>query len=102
MAVMYRGVLIEVGPADGVYFSPLHPYTQALIAANPEPDPRAARARRSHVPKGELRSAAAPDRGCPFADRCPEVMDVCRDARPTLVKPSGRPGAHEVACHLYS
>ena len=109
MAVMYLGKLIEIGSADDVFFTPLHPYTQALIAANPEPDPR--RARQPGLPlKGETRSPVNPGAGCRFADRCPKVMDVCRRITPELAAPGAAPGSmphgpsprHQVECHLYT
>jgi ABC-type oligopeptide transport system ATPase subunit len=53
MAVMYLGRLVELGPADEVYFRPLHPYTQSLIAANPEPDPARERRRAPAPARGE-------------------------------------------------
>jgi oligopeptide transport system ATP-binding protein len=102
MAVMYLGSLIEIGPADSVYFSPLHPYTQALIAANPEPDPRAARQRAALALKGDARAPIDLGQGCRFADRCPRVMDHCRNVRPELAAPASAPATHAVACHLYS
>jgi oligopeptide/dipeptide ABC transporter ATP-binding protein len=101
MAVMYMGSLIEIGPADDVYFDPKHPYTQVLVASNPEPDPSTERQRASVAIKGEIQSPVNVGSGCRFATRCPHVMDVCRTTTPTL-RPVP-PGAAErrVACHLY-
>ena len=99
MAVMYLGKVIEMGPADAVFFNPQHPYTQLLIESNPEADPKVERSR-THIPiRGELTSPINPPPGCRFADRCPRVMGVCRSTTPgnTAVK-----AGHSVACHLFA
>src|SRR5690606_20718823 len=82
MAVMYLGSLVELGPADAVYFKPLHPYTQTLIASNPEPDPRSERNRTAIAVKGEIASPVNPPPGCRFASRCPHATDECRAVTP--------------------
>jgi len=97
MAVMYLGALVEIGPADDVYFEPLHPYTQILVASNPEPDPESERQRLSTTIKGEIPSPVNVPEGCRFAGRCPHVMDVCRQQTPALREVQAR----LVACHLY-
>ena len=101
MAVMYLGSLVEIGPSDDVYFKPLHPYTQILVASNPEPDPRSER-RRATIPiTGEIPSPVNIGPGCRFASRCPEVMDVCRTTSPGFRPvPDGASERH-VACHLF-
>ena len=98
MAVMYLGRLAEVGPADEVFFSPKHPYTQFLVESNPEPDPELERQRQHKPVPGEITSPVNPGPGCPFADRCPKVMDECRQVTPELITISEW---HKVACHLY-
>ncbi len=102
MAVMYLGSLVEVGPSDGVFFEPQHPYTQLLIGSNPEPDPIAERSRNSSEIIGEIPSPVNIPPGCRFANRCPKVMDVCRVARPALIplKDADAPERF-VACHLF-
>jgi oligopeptide/dipeptide ABC transporter ATP-binding protein len=100
MAVMYMGSLVEIGPADEVYFEPLHPYTQALIASNPQPDPRAERQRATIPIQGEITSPVNVEPGCRFAKRCPRVMDVCRTVTPQL-RTVGGEAERRVACHLY-
>ena len=98
MAVMYLGSLVEIGPVNDVYFHPLHPYTQVLIASNPEPDPESERARPSTAITGEIPSPVNVPEGCRFASRCSKAMDVCRHKTPLLQPvPDGR----LVACHLY-
>ena len=99
MAVMYLGALMEIGPVDDVYFRPLHPYTQILIASNPEPDPDIERARPSTGIQGEIPSPVNVPAGCRFAGRCPKVMDVCRGTTPVLKKVDD--SERLVACHLY-
>ena len=102
MAVMYLGSLVELGPADRVFFAPKHPYTELLIGANPEPDPRSERARESTAIRGEIPSPVNVPPGCRFANRCPKVMDVCKDETPQLipVRDLDHP-ERMVACHLY-
>ena len=94
-AVMYLGTICEIGPTAEVIERPKHPYTQALVAAVPDPDP-------AHAVASVEISDTVPTPlhlppGCPFADRCPEVMDVCRHVRPLLQPVEGV----QVACHLY-
>jgi oligopeptide/dipeptide ABC transporter ATP-binding protein len=100
-AVLYRGRIMEQGPAEEIHLRPLHPYTRALLAAVPVPEPELQSARR------QLRSAAvstttanagqAPVDGCPFAPRCLRAADVCWSTRPADTVA----GPVTVACHLY-
>jgi oligopeptide/dipeptide ABC transporter ATP-binding protein len=102
MAVMYLGSLVEVGPADRVFYDPQHPYTQLLIGSNPEPDPIAEKSRKSSEIIGEIPSPVNIPPGCRFANRCPKVMDVCRVTRPPLVPLKSSNGPERlVACHLF-
>jgi oligopeptide/dipeptide ABC transporter ATP-binding protein len=100
MAVMYLGSLIEIGPSNKVYFEPKHPYTQLLIGSNPEPDPTTERRRRATIIKGEIPSPVNVPEGCRFANRCPKVMDVCRQKTPKLAPLDDAPD-RLVACFLY-
>lgn len=104
MAVMYLGALAEVGPADDVFFRPMHPYTQMLVASNPEPDPVIERHRSAESIHGEISSPINVGPGCRFAGRCPEVMDRCRHTEPELlpVRDLTSNTARQVACHLYN
>lgn len=100
MAVMYLGSVVEIGNAADVYFQPRHPYTQILIASNPEPDPGREKQRLSTPIQGEIPSPVNVPAGCRFASRCPKVMPVCREKTPALL-----PLVNEerlVACHLYT
>jgi oligopeptide/dipeptide ABC transporter ATP-binding protein len=93
IAVMYLGLVVERGPGEDVLSRPLHPYTAALLAAVPDPDPRAARTPRRLA--GEPPSAVDPPGGCAFHPRCPIARPRCREETPPLVeKVSGR----SVAC----
>ena len=98
MAVMYLGTLVEEGPANDVYFSPKHPYTQLLVASNPEPDPKIEKARAHQPIKGEVPSPINVKPGCRFAPRCPEAMDRCQNETPPFRSiEDGR----LIACHLF-
>jgi dipeptide transport system ATP-binding protein len=89
--IMYLGIAVEHGPKDAIFARPLHPYTQALLAATPG----MGRGRKRLIPKGELPSPLDPPKGCVFSTRCPYVTDRCRTERPAL-----RPlGGRLVACH---
>jgi oligopeptide/dipeptide ABC transporter ATP-binding protein len=99
VAVMYLGKVVEVADKRTLYDAPLHPYTQALIAAVPVAHPAqraAARKARKRI-EGDIPSALNPPPGCRFHTRCPHVMPVCREQEPRVIEPS--PG-HQVACHL--
>jgi oligopeptide/dipeptide ABC transporter ATP-binding protein len=98
VAVMYLGRIVELGPPQEVIGKPLHPYTQALIAAVPEPDPANRHHERKVVP-GEPPSPTALPAGCAFHPRCPQVMrGRCEVAVPELREV--RPGRW-VACYLH-
>jgi oligopeptide/dipeptide ABC transporter ATP-binding protein len=84
VAVMYVGRMVEVAPTDALYRSPRHPYTEALLAAVPAPDP-ARRGRRVPV-AGEVADPARPPPGCAFHPRCLYAEDRCRTERPDLVE----------------
>ena len=95
VAVMYLGHIVELAECDELYDNPIHPYTRALLAAVPIPDP-AVEAKRAHeVVKGEVPSPINPPSGCVFHPRCPIAVDGCSKAIPEFreIKPG-----HWVAC----
>ena len=97
IAVMYLGRIVEVAQRDELYRSPLHPYTEALLAAIPVADPEV-EARRPHtIVRGEVPSVLNPPPGCRFHPRCPKAFDTCRSVPPELVDLGG---GRAVACHL--
>ena len=95
MGIMYAGRMVERGPTARIFERPLHPYTGALINALPAIGDTARREGIRGLPPGLM----APAAGCPFAARCPAVMDVCRKVAPPALEVE--PG-HVVECHLYS
>jgi oligopeptide transport system ATP-binding protein len=98
VAIMYLGRIVERGPVDRIFESPAHPYTRALLAAIPLPDPRR---RREMVPvRGEAPSPVSPPPGCPFHPRCPFAVQACREVVPPLEPVADSAGAveHVAAC----
>ncbi|MCY3832020.1 MAG: ABC transporter ATP-binding protein [Chloroflexi bacterium] len=96
IAIMYLGEIVEIGPSHEVINNPQHPYTQALIAAVPVPDPTVenpALRIREGVPRPTEQFS-----GCPFAQRCPEAMEACLNIRPPVIADER---GHQAQCHLY-
>jgi oligopeptide/dipeptide ABC transporter ATP-binding protein len=96
IAVMYLGKLMELSPAEELYTKPIHPYTSALLAAIPIPDPEENRRRERIVVGGEPPNPIDPPSGCVFHPRCPRATDVCREVEPPLAR---YPNGHLAACH---
>ena len=94
VAVMYLGRIVELAPKALLFAQPLHPYTEALLAAVPNTDPAA----RTEQPplEGDVPSPMDPPPGCRFHTRCPLATDLCRQQDPALTQ---RGGGHLVACH---
>ena len=95
VGIMYLGRMVEQGETEEVYRNPTHPYTQALLSAIPKRDPSEDKVR-IHL-DGDVPNPADPPKGCPFHDRCPKCMEVCKSALPDTREIS--PG-HFVSCHL--
>jgi peptide/nickel transport system ATP-binding protein/oligopeptide transport system ATP-binding protein len=97
IAVTYLGRIVELGPNDGVSGAPMHPYTAALLSAEPVALPSRLRAARRIVLEGEVPSPINPPSGCRFRTRCPAVRDRCSKEEPEFreLRPN-----HWVACHF--
>jgi oligopeptide transport system ATP-binding protein len=95
VAVMYLGRIVELADCDELFDHPLHPYTRALLAAVPVPDPTVEATRAFQPVAGEVPSPINPPSGCVFHPRCPLAVQSCKELRPELREL--RPG-HWVAC----
>lgn len=95
VAVMYLGRIVELGECSTLFSSPQHPYTQALLAAVPIPDPKTGRKR--IILSGDVPSPINPPAGCHFHTRCPYATDRCRTEAPALRTVAN---GSQVACHL--
>ena len=96
IAVMYLGKLVEISPGEELYLKPIHPYTQALLAAIPIPDPNENRVRQRPVVKGEPPNPISPPPACRFHPRCPYATEICRTVEPPLTEYAN---GHLAACH---
>lgn len=97
VAVMYLGRFMELADSAAIYAKPAHPYTRALLASAPRPDPR--RARAAEVLEGDVPSPSRPPKGCPFHTRCPHAAQRCREELPLMQALDSNTG-HWVACHF--
>jgi oligopeptide transport system ATP-binding protein len=97
VAVMYLGKLVEIGPSESLYREPLHPYTVALLASIPSPEPAVSQRPVCETIRGELPSPLDPPSGCRFRTRCPRAQDICARLEPPLRELAGN---HYAACHF--
>ena len=97
VAVMYLGVIVELGRSDEIYDNPRHPYTRALLRAVPVPQVKPGEKAKVEGISGELGSPLNLPKGCRFCDRCPMVQDRCRVEAPKLL---AQQGTHLAACHF--
>ena len=95
IAVMYLGKIVEIGESDELFRYPVHPYTRALIAASPIPDPELER-KEARILQGEIGSNVNPPEGCRFHPRCPYATERCCVEEPKLEQN----GSRKVACHF--
>jgi oligopeptide transport system ATP-binding protein len=100
IAVMYLGKVVEVGPTADIYAHPRHPYTAALLSAQPVPDPDAAAVRRPILLTGDMPSPIEPPSGCRFHPRCPKARSLCAIQEPPLESKAGDGDRHVTACHF--
>ncbi|KDE58326.2 peptide ABC transporter ATP-binding protein [Halostagnicola sp. A56] len=100
IAVMYLGEIVEVGSQESIFEPPYHPYTRALLSANPDPDPNQ-KSDRIRL-EGDVPSPRDPPSGCPFHTRCPQYMgEKCKQEEPELETIETDDGeTHQIACHL--
>ncbi len=97
IGVMYLGSMVEFGNKDDIFAHPLHPYTEALFSAVPNPNPNEKSER--ILLKGDIPSPANPPKGCKFHTRCPHAMEICKHIAPAYKEYEQ---GHFTACHLYS
>jgi len=97
IAIMYLGRFFETGNVEDIFGLPLHPYTQALLAAVPVPDPTVRREKK--IPRGEIPNAINPPSGCRFHPRCPYATEICSREEPQLRQVDTSKASHLVACH---
>ena len=95
ISVMYLGQIVELASSQAIFQRPSHPYTQALLASTPLPDPDSGRTR--IILEGSVPSPADPPAGCRFHTRCPYVMNTCRSTAP---RPHFIGEGHQAVCHL--
>lgn len=95
IAVMYLGNIVELATSDELYKNTLHPYSKALLSAVPIPDPDKEAQKKRQILSGDVPSPINTPKGCPFAGRCPNATDICRQEKPPLEMKQG----HPVACH---
>lgn len=92
VAIMYLGEIVELGTSEEIFDTPKHPYTEALLSANP------GNKKEKIILKGDLPSPSNPPSGCKFHTRCPKVMEICKTVEPTRTQFSE---THCAYCHLY-
>jgi len=101
IAIMYVGKIVELADTEKIFSAPKHPYTEALLSAAPNPEPRLRDKKRRIVLKGEVADPANPPSGCYFHPRCRYSRNICRHEEPSLVNIArDADSAHYSACHF--
>ena len=95
VAVMYVGKIVEVAESEELYFNPRHPYTEALLSAEPKPNPKNELGNVALA--GEVADPANPPSGCYLHPRCKYARKICREEEPQLMEVTGN---HTVKCHF--
>jgi oligopeptide transport system ATP-binding protein len=98
IAVMYLGNIVELADSEELYSNTLHPYSKALLSSVPIPDPDKEAQKKRQILTGDVPSPINTPKGCPFAGRCPNATEICRQEKPVLEMKQG----HMVACHNVS
>lgn len=98
VAVMYHGKVVELASSSSLYSTPLHPYTQALLSAQPLPDPRLERERKKIILQDDIIDDKSTHKGCVFFRRCPKATKACAEIKP---KWKMIHEGHFASCHLY-
>ena len=98
IAIMFRGIIVELGPVQKILDEPFHPYTQLLKKSIPEPDPEKRWTEETKISLSSMEKKEFQREGCKFAGRCPQAMDIC-----TSLEPEGFfVDERTVKCHLYN
>lgn len=98
VAVMYTGKIVEIAETEELFKNPKHPYTEALLAAVPKPDPKYRETRKLLF--GEVAAPSNPPSGCYFHPRCPYAKDICKQEYPSLINIGENGNEHFVSCHF--
>ena len=101
VAVMYLGKIVELSDTKSIYENPIHPYTEALLASVPDPDPKIAKSKKEIILMGDVPSPINPPGGCSFHPRCKYAKDICSKEVPEFINYKEITGIdHHCSCHF--